>query len=39
MSPSGGQGLSLQDQKNLKAFAKQAVLIAGSTVDHEAANN
>lgn len=38
-SPTASAGLSLEDQKNLKAFAKQAVLIAGSTVDHEAANS
>lgn len=32
--------MSLEDQKNLKAFAKQAVLIStGAPVDHEAANN
>ena len=31
--------MSLEDQKNLKAFAKQAHLVAGPTVDHEAANN
>ena len=31
--------MSLQDQKNLQAFAKQAKLIAGTTVNHEAANN
>jgi len=30
--------MSQQDQKNLKAFAKQAILIAGAAVDHEAAN-
>ena len=30
--------MSLEDQKNLKAFAKQAVLVAGPTVDFEAAN-
>ena len=30
--------MSQQDQKNLKAFAKQAILIAGVTVDHEATN-
>ena len=30
--------MSLEDQKNLKAFAKQAVLMAGPTVDHEASN-
>lgn len=30
--------MSLEDQKNLKAFAKQAVLMTGPTVDHEAAN-
>lgn len=31
--------MSVEDQKNLKAFAKQAVLISGAPVDHEAANN
>lgn len=31
--------MSLEDQKNLKAFAKQAVLKVGPTVDHEAANS
>lgn len=30
--------MSLEDQKNLKAFAKQAVLMTGLTVNHEAAN-
>jgi len=29
--------MSLEDQKNLQAFAQQANLIAGPTVDHEAA--
>jgi len=31
--------MSVEDQKNLKAFAKQAVLISGAPVHHEAANN
>ena len=31
--------MSLEDQKNLKAFAKQAVLRAGPVVDYEATNN
>ena len=31
--------MSLEDQKNLKAFAKQAVLMTGVTVNHEAANS